>query len=202
MQALLEFAPLLAFLIAYKLWGVYTATSVLMAGMVMLLAVDYILRRRIPPMHAISTVLVLLFGALTLILHDKRFIQVKPTALFWLAGLISLATFWIGERTLTERMFSAPLQGYMEVPRKAWRKLNAAWVVFYGLLGALNLAVAYNASERVWVNFKVYGLTGITLVLATSSVIWLTRQAEAVATDGQTPNPPETPARIQESPRA
>jgi intracellular septation protein len=200
MQALLEFAPLLAFIIAYKLGGLYTATAVLMAGMVVLLAVDYILHRRIPPMHALSAVLVFFLGGLTLILHDKHFIQIKPTALFWLAGLASLASFWIGERTLTERMFSAALQEQMRVPRKAWRKLNAAWVVFYGLLGALNLLLAYRVSESVWVNFKVYGLPIITLVFVGSSVLWLTRHGEAVPVSGESTDSHESPARVQEPP--
>jgi len=178
MQALLEFAPLLAFIVAYKLGGLYTATAVLMAGMVVLLAVDYVLHRRIPPMHGVSAVLVFFLGALTLILHNKHFIQVKPTALFWLAGLASLASFWIGERTLTERLFGAALQDQVQVPKKVWRKLNAVWVVFYALLGALNLVVAYYTSENVWVNFKVYGLTAITLVFVALQVLWLARNAE------------------------
>jgi intracellular septation protein len=204
MQALLEFAPLLAFFIAYKLGGLYTATAVLMAGMVVLLAVDYVRLRRIPTMHAVSAGLVFSLGTLTLILHDKHFIQFKPTALFWLAALASLMSFWIGERTLTERMFGAALQEHMQVPQKVWRKLNAVWVVFYGLLGALNLVLAYYASESVWVNFKVYGLTVITLVFVGLQLVWLTRQAEAVPTGEESRGPPEgeEAAPIQESPRA
>jgi intracellular septation protein len=199
MQALLEFAPLLAFIIAYKLAGLYTATAVLMAGMVVLLAADYILQRRISPMHALSAVLVFLLGTLTLVLHDKHFIQIKPTALFWLAALASLGSFWIGKRTLTERMFSAALQEYVQVPQKAWRKLNAVWVLFYGVLGALNLVLAYYASESMWVNFKVIGLPIITLVVVSLSVLWLTRQAAAAPAAGQSTEHPE-PSRVQEPP--
>ncbi len=180
MQALLEFAPLLAFIIAYYLGGLYTATAVLMAGMLVLLAADYLLQRRIPPMHALSAVLVFVLGAATLLFHDKHFIQFKPTALFWLAGAAFLGSFWIGERTLTERLLSAALQGQVQVPQSVWRRLNALWVIFYAAIGAANLAVAYYASERVWVNFKVFGLTVLTLVFVGAQVIWLTRRAEAV----------------------
>jgi|SRR6185437_2475227 len=178
MQALLEFAPLLAFIIAYYAGGLYTATAVLMVAMVALLAVDYLLQRRIPPMHALSAVLVFVLGAATLLFHDKHFIQVKPTVLFWLAGLAFLGSFWIGKRTLTERLMSAALQNQLQVPQSAWRKLNGVWVVFYGVLGGLNLALAYYASERVWVNFKVFGLTILTLVFVGAQVVWLTRRAE------------------------
>jgi intracellular septation protein len=178
MQALLEFAPLLAFIIAYYVGGLYTATAVLMVAMVVLLGVDYFLQRRIPPMHALSAVLVFVLGAATLLLHDKHFIQVKPTALFWLAGVAFLGSFWIGERTLTERLLTAALQDQVHVPKSVWRRLNAVWVVFYALLGGLNLMLAYYASEKVWVNFKVFGLTIITLLFVGAQVVYLTRRSE------------------------
>jgi intracellular septation protein len=181
LQALLEFAPLLAFIVAYYVGGLYTATAVLMIAMLALLAVDYLLQRRIPPMHALSAVLVFALGAATLLFHDKHFIQLKPTALFWLAGVAFLASFWIGKRTLTERLLSAALQGQVNVPNNIWRRLNVLWVLFYGVLGALNLLVATYASERVWVNFKVFGLTVITLVFVVLQVTYLTRRFEVAA---------------------
>jgi intracellular septation protein len=191
MQALLEFAPLLAFIIAYYIGGLYTATAVLMVAMVPLLVVDYLLQRRVSPMHALSAVLVFVLGGATLLFHDKHFIQIKPTALFWLAGLAFLGSFWIGQRTLTERLLTAALQDQLHVPQSVWRRLNALWVVFYAFLGALNLVLAYYASEKVWVNFKVFGLTPLTLVFVAAQVLWLTRRAEA-----------EQPPPVQEPPPA
>src|SRR5205814_5159330 len=79
MQSLLELFPLIAFFVAYSVGGIYAATAVLMGSMALLLLVDYVRTRKIPTMHAISTVLVFLFGAATLILHNQRFIQWKPT---------------------------------------------------------------------------------------------------------------------------
>lgn len=194
MQPLLEFAPLLAFIIAYYVAGLYTATAVLMVAMVILLAADYLLRRRIPPMHALSAVLVFILGAATLLFHDKHFIQVKPTALFWLAGLAFLASFWIGKRTLTERLLSAALQDQVQVPQNIWRRLNALWILFYGFLGALNLVFAYYTSERVWGSFKVFGLTILTFLFVGPQVIWLSRHAEAQSPQGEgsVEHPPET----------
>lgn len=200
MQALLEFAPLLAFIIAYYLGGLYTATAVLMVAMLVLLVVDYLLQRRIPPMHALSAVLVFALGAATLLLHDKHFIQLKPTALFWLAGIAFLASFWVGERTLTQRLLSAALQEQVQVPQSVWRRLNAVWVLFYGVLGGLNLAFAYYASERVWVNFKVFGLSLITLAFVGVQVIWLTRSAATEpAAEGIHAKEP-SPRPVQEPP--
>ncbi|HEY6923331.1 MAG TPA: inner membrane-spanning protein YciB [Steroidobacteraceae bacterium] len=190
MQALLEFAPLLAFIIAYYIGGLYTATAVLMVAMVPLLVVDYLLQRRVSPMHALSAVLVFVLGGATLLFHDKHFIQIKPTALFWLAGLAFLGSFWIGKRTLTERLLTAALQGQVHVPQSVWRRLNVLWVVFYGFLGALNLVLAYHASEKTWVNFKVFGLTPLTLVFVAVQVVWLTRRAEEAEQPPQMQEPP------------
>lgn len=190
MQALLEFAPLLAFIIAYYMGGLYTATAVLMVAMVPLLIVDYRLQGRVSPMHALSAVLVFVLGGATLLFHDKHFIQVKPTALFWLAALAFLGSFWIGKRTLTERLLTAALQGQVHVPQSVWRRLNVLWVVFYAFLGALNLMLAYYTSEKTWVNFKVFGLTPLTLVFVAAQVIWLTRRAEEADQPPQMQEPP------------
>ena len=91
MQGLLDFGSLVAFFVAYRVWGLYTATAVLMVAVGILLAVDYLRLRRISGMHALSAVLVFIFGSATLLLHDVRFIQWKPTVFFWLASLAFLA---------------------------------------------------------------------------------------------------------------
>jgi intracellular septation protein len=179
MQALLEFAPLVAFLVAYYISGLYVATAVLMAAMGVLLLVDYLRERRIPPMHALSAVLVFAFGGATLLLHDQRFILWKPTVFFWLASLAFLVSFWVGERPLVQRLLSAALGADgNHVPDATWRRLNGLWIGFYALLGALNLVVAFNASERAWVNFKVFGLTAATVVFVAFQVAWLTRRGD------------------------
>ena len=176
MQALLEIAPLAAFIAAYYIAGIYVATAVLMAAMFLLLLVDYARERRIPSMHALSAVLVFAFGTATLLLHNQRFIQWKPTVFYWLAAAAFLGSFWIGKQTLAQRLLGAALSG-AEVPQSAWRRLNALWVAFDILLGGLNLLVAFNASERAWVNFKAIGLTSITFAFVAAQVLWLTRRA-------------------------
>jgi intracellular septation protein len=177
MQSTLEIAPLLLFVLAYYIDGLYTATAVLMAAMLLLLAVDYARTRRVPPMHALSAVLVFAFGAATLLLQDQRFIQWKPTVFFWLVSVAFLASFWVGQRTLVERFLGSALGAGTRVAPGLWRRLNGLWVVFYAALGALNLAVAFNASERAWVNFKVFGLTTITFAFVGAQLFWLFRRA-------------------------
>ena len=182
MQSVLEFAPVAVFGVAYYLHGIYTATAALMISMAVLLLVDLAWHRRIPTMHALSALLVFAFGAATLILHNQRFIEWKPTVLFWLVSVAFLGSFWIGKRTLAEHFLGNALGEMLSIgqqiePRQ-WRILNGQSVVFYALLGALNLLVAFNASERAWVNFKLFGLTAATAIFMTAQVLWLTRRAE------------------------
>jgi intracellular septation protein len=177
MQALLEFAPLVAFFVAYYMAGLYVATAILMGAMAVLLVADYALQRRIPPMHGLSAVLVWLFGTATLLLHNQRFIQWKPTVFYWLAAAAFLGSFWIGKQTLAQRSLGSVIPG-AQFPQSVWRVLNGLWVLFAVLMGGLNLLVAFNASEKAWVNFKVIGLTTLTFVFMAAQVFWLAREAE------------------------
>ena len=190
MQSLFEFAPVLIFCVTYYTRGIYVATAALMVAMAVLLAVDYARTRRIPTMHALSAVLVFGFGAATLLLHDHRFIQWKPTVFFWAVALAFLGSYWIGAQTLAERFLSRALGAPLAVGATAWRWLNALWVVFYALLGGLNLAVAFHASERTWVNFKVFGLTAATAAFVIAQLLWLSRRLPPQA-DAGIPAAPE-----------
>ncbi len=179
MQTLLELLPLVVFIVAYKAAGIYAATGALMAAMAVLLLVDWLRTGRISPLHGISAGLVFGFGSLTLLLHDQRFIQWKPTVFFWAVGVAFLASQWIGEKPLAQRLMSAAVGESMgRVERPAWLQLNLAWVAFYLVMGAANLAVVFNFSENTWVNFKVYGITAATLVFVVAQSLWLTRRAE------------------------
>src|SRR5215467_5949707 len=181
MQALAEFAPLVAFFVTYSLRGLYAATGVLMLAMLALLAFDWLRLRRIPPLHALSALLVVVLGGATLLLHNRLFIQWKPTVLFWLVSIAFLASSWIGERTLTQRFLEPALGGRVTVSPQQWRRINVWSALFYLLLGALNLAVAYGASERTWVYFKLFGLALLTFAFVALQVLWLSRAAAALA---------------------
>jgi len=177
MQALAEFAPLVAFFVTYSLRGLYAATGVLMLAMLALLAFDWLRLRRIPPLHALSALLVLLLGAATLLLHNRLFIQWKPTVLFWLVSIAFVASFWVGERTLTQRFLEPALAGRVAVGAAQWRRMNLFSALFYAALGGLNLAVAYGASERAWVYFKLFGLALLTFAFVAVQMLWLSRAA-------------------------
>jgi len=176
MQATLNFLPLAAFMIAYKYGGIYVATAVLMASMLLLALVDYLRVRRVSPMHAVSTVLVLIFGTATLVLHDPRFLKVKPTLLLWIMAMAFLGSQWIGATPLTQRLLEPALPPDANISRAQWLRVNLVWVIAYVLLGALNLYIAHAASEQTWVYFKGFGLTIALALLAVGQAIWLQKR--------------------------
>jgi intracellular septation protein len=172
MQLLLEFFPLIAFLVTYKVWDIYVATGTLMATMVLSLGISWLRTRKVTPMLGISTALVLIFGTATLLLHDIRFIQWKPSIFLWLLAIAFFISGFVGQQPLAQRLLQSAL-GDAQVQRPDWMKLNYAWVAFGLIIGAVNLVVAYHASEATWVNVKVYGLPGSTFLFMISQLSWL-----------------------------
>ena len=181
MQAIFDFLPVLAFFIAYKLRGIYFATAVLMAGMVLLLALTRLRGRRISVLRWVSAVLVLLLGSATLLLHDPVFLKWKPTVYFWVMAAAFLGSSWIGRTPLAQALLQSALPDAGGLGRAVWLKLNAAWAVFFTLLGALNLYVAYRLAESTWVNFKFYGLTALLFLFGVAQALWLGRQGAKAA---------------------
>ena len=125
-------------------------------------------------MHLVTLGILVLFGGLTLVLHDPVFIKWKPTVVNWLFALIFLGSRFIGQRTLVERMMSHAIS----VPTAVWLKLNWAWTLFFIAIGLVNLYVAYRYSEAVWVNFKLFGMLGLTLVFVFAQAFYLSRFME------------------------
>jgi intracellular septation protein len=175
MQALLDFAPLLAFALAYHyLGGIYAATAVLMGAMAVLLAIDWLRLRRLPFMHVLSAGLVFLFGGVTLWLRSPIFLKWKPTILLWVLALGFAISTWFA-KPLLQRMLEPTLPEAQGLTRRTWLVASWLWAAFYLLLGGVNLLVAYHATESAWVNFKVYGLTAATMLFAVASSFWMLR---------------------------
>src|SRR5690606_27237039 len=128
MQLLFDFLPVIAFFAAYKITGdMFIATAVIIVAVVLQTAVQWIRTRKINQMALISGVLVLIFGGLTLLIHDKAFIQWKVTVVNWLFAAAFLASAFFGERTLIQRMMGENLT----LPAPLWRRLNWAWTGFF-----------------------------------------------------------------------
>jgi intracellular septation protein len=175
MQTLIELAPLLAFFAAYAIAGIYTATAVLMVAMLLLLAWDWLRSRQVPKMHLISALLVWIFGAATLILHDVRFIQWKATIFYWLIALVLAGSVWIGKKPLLERLMTNTLPEDLSVLPSTWRNLSLLSALFYLALGVANIWIAYRMSERAWVIFKTWFMVPLVFAFTGGLIFWLLR---------------------------
>ena len=111
-------------------------------------------------MHVVTFVLVLVFGGLTIWLHDAMFLKWKVSIVNWLFGAAFLLTQLIGKRTLVEMLMNAQIQ----LPKLVWQRLNTMWGVFFLLMGTLNIYVVYHYSTATWVDFKVFGMLGLTVI--------------------------------------
>jgi len=186
MQLLFDFFPVIAFFVTYKITGnMFLATGVIIVAVIAQTGWQWFRHRKISQMALISGALVLVFGGLTLAIHDKAFIQWKVTVVNWLLAGGFLASRFFGEKLLIERMMGENVQ----LERPVWETLNWAWILFFLALGAINLYVVYNFSEEAWVNFKLFGMLGLTFVFAIAQAVWLSSKMPAE----NAPTHPEKP---------
>jgi intracellular septation protein len=153
MKFLIDFFPMLLFFGAYKLVDIYTATAVLMGATVLQTALIYKMDGKLQAMHKITLVLVLGFGALTLGLHDERFIKWKPTLLYTgLATALAVAHFF-----LKKNFLHMLLGQQLPLPKPVWHRMNISWMLYCLFMAATNAYVAAYFSTEDWVNFKLWG---------------------------------------------
>jgi intracellular septation protein len=174
MKFLNDYFSILCFFITWMITkSIYTATAVGMASSGLQLAVLGVKYRQFKPIRwtAITFLFWLVFGGLTLIFHNQKFIQWKPSILYWCFGIAFLVSqYWNGS-TLYEKM----LQGKIKLPPEIWRKLNMSWVIFFALMGVLNLIVVYEFSLKIWIYYKIFGTIVITLLFAIGQAIYLNK---------------------------
>ena len=164
MSQLLEWSPLIVFFVAFKVLDIYWATAALMIACVLLLVVNRVRTGKFKTMHIITVAVVLVLGTATLLLHDKRFIQWKPTVLLALTSIAFLGSMVVGKQPLARRMLEAVFEGPLKISTRTWLLINSLWVAWFALLAVANIYVARNFAEGVWVNFKVFGISVATMI--------------------------------------
>ena len=171
MKLLFDFLPILLFFVAYHLTDIYVAT--LVAIIVSFLQVAWIKFRhnRYEKTYVITFLLMLVLGGATLLLQDELFVKWKPTAVNWLFAAAFIGSHFIGNKTLIERMFG----NMIKLPSEIWPKLNIAWSAFFIILGALNLYVVYYFDTDTWVNFKLFGMFGLTFAFVLAQGFYMTK---------------------------
>jgi intracellular septation protein len=170
MKFLLDLFPIVLFFGAYKLADIYTATAVLMAATLVQTAILYRLERKLATLQKITVVLVLGFGALTLGLHDERFIKWKPTLLY--TGLATALV--IGQVLMKKNFLQLLLGSQLNLPAPVWQRLNLTWMLYCVFMASLNAYVAAYFSTEDWVNFKLWGYV-FPLVFIVSQGIYIAR---------------------------
>ena len=179
MKFLSDFFPVLLFFVAYKIWGIYTATAVAIVASFAQVGWNYWRHGRVETMHWITLGLIVVFGGLTLVLHDPLFIKWKPTVINGLFAVAFLASGLFMERSFLQRMMDHAIS----LPREVWFRLNMAWVAFFAFSGIANIYVALNYSEDTWVNFKMFGLLGLTIAFVIGQGFYLMRYVQPLEED-------------------
>ena len=190
MKAFFDLLPVICFFITFKAAGSYTAelapivpvaedlipivsaTAVIIAVSVIQMGLIYLKGQKPSKMAVFSTLLVVLFGGMTIAFQDPAFIQWKPTLLYWLFAAILLFGR-IGKKDYIKKVFNG-----ITMPDYAWRTVENFCLIFLVLIGVINLFVAYTFSMDIWVDFKLFGLLGLTLLFTIGLGFYVAKYAE------------------------
>jgi len=191
MQLFADYLPVLVFFAAYVVTkDIYFAIVVLMVVAPVVFASQWLLTKKINKISAVSTGLVIAMGGITLALDNPWFFYWKPTVLNWAIALFFLGSHFFGEKTPIQKLLDLTTKDSgerIELDRSKWRQLNLMWVGFFLISGTANIYVAYNFSEPTWVNFKLFGLIGLTFVFAIFQSVWIARNIEEHAVSSNDP---------------
>lgn len=187
MKFLFDFFPIILFYLAYKFPGIFcapgsfavcqdmkpffVATGVAIVATVLQVSFYWIRHRRFERMHLITLALIMVLGGATLYFQDPNFMMWKVSVVNWVFAVVFLASQFIGKKSITERMMSATIT----LPASIWSRLNLSWVSFFLLIGIVNLYVAKSFDESTWVDFKLYGVLGLTFGFIILQMVYLSR---------------------------
>lgn len=176
MKFLFDFFPIALFFITFKFYddpqeGVLAATAVAIVATIIQVFLFWLKNKRIEKMHIVTLILITVLGGATLILKDPVFIKWKPTGVNWAFAIAFLGSQFIGSKPLVKRMMAHAV----ELPEAVWHKLNYAWVIFFTAMGFANLYVAFNYDLSTWVDFKTYGMLGLTFLFVILQAIYLAK---------------------------
>ncbi|CAM8303627.1 COG2917 Intracellular septation protein A [Candidatus Methylopumilus planktonicus] len=162
MKFLFDLFPVILFFIAYKFSNIYTATLVVIGATIFQVIYSKLVHKRVDKLLIFNAVLISILGGTTLWLHDANFIKWKPSILYWLLSGTLLFFQFFKKKNLVKNLMGKQIQ----LTEKGWDQISITSAVFFGVLGALNLYIAFNFSESTWVNFKLFGITGLIMCYA------------------------------------
>ena len=157
----LDLGPLLVFFTAFKFSGIFVATGLFMAAILLALGLSLALEKKLSPMPLFTAVLVLIFGGLTLYLKNEMFIKIKVTVLYGFFAAILIGGLFF-KRLFIKYVFAQAF----ELDESGWRQLTWRWGLFFLLLAVLNELVWRNASTDIWVDFKTFWIIPLIFLFA------------------------------------
>ncbi|GGD19187.1 septation protein A [Franconibacter pulveris 1160] len=175
MKQLLDFLPLIVFFVFYKLYDIFVASGALIVATAIALVYSWYKFRKLEKMTLVTFVLVAVFGGLTIYFHNSEFIKWKVTIIYALFAGALLIGQWVMKKPLIQSMLGKEIT----LPESVWARLNLAWAAFFIACGLLNIYVAFWLPESVWMNFKVFGLTVLTLIFTLLSGVYMYRHMPA-----------------------
>lgn len=180
MKFLFDLFPVILFFAAYKLVDIYVATAVAIAATFGQIGWMWFRHRKVDQMLWVSLGIIVVFGGATLLLRDETFIKWKPTVLYWLfAGALI-----VSEIVFKKNLMRAMMGKQIDLPEPIWVKVNWSWAGFFAVMGVLNIYVAYHYSTDTWVNFKLFGGTGLMLVFVLAQAVMLAKYVEEKGPEG------------------
>ena len=174
MKLLFDLFPVILFFAVFKIAGVFAATATAIAATFAQVAWVKHRHGKVDTMLWVSLGIITVFGGATLLLHDETFIKWKPTVLYWFFS----ASLLLAPVLFKKNLMRALLQEKMKLPDPVWDNLNLSWAAFFGVLGVVNLYVAYTFSTDTWVNFKLFGATGLMVVFIFAQAAMLAKYVE------------------------
>ena len=159
LKLVLDIGPLVLFFAANARLGIFEATAVFMGAVLIALAVSYALTRHIAIMPVVTAIIVLVFGGLTLVLHDETFIKLKPTIIYVLFGGALL-----GGLAFNKPLLGIVFDSVFKLTEEGWRKLTWRWAIFFLVLAVLNEIVWRTQTTDFWVAFKLFGVVPLTFI--------------------------------------
>ena len=174
MKMLFDLFPVVLFFVAFKLYGIYVATAVAIAATFVQIGWLWMRGRKIDRMLWVSLAVITIFGGATLLLENETFIKWKPTVLYWLFGGALIVAWTVFRKNLVRSV----MEHQVSLPEEVWARLQASWIGFFAVMGALNLYVAYSFSTDAWVNFKLFGGIGLMLVFVLLQAVMLAKHVQ------------------------
>jgi intracellular septation protein len=174
MKLLFDLFPVILFFVVFKFAGVFAATATAIVATFAQVAWVKYRHGKVDTMLWVSLGIISVFGGATLLLHDETFIKWKPTVLYWFFSSALILSPMLFKKNLMRSL----LQEKLTLPDPVWDNVNLAWAAFFAVLGVVNLYVAFNYSTDAWVNFKLFGATGMMLLFVIAQASMLSKYVD------------------------